>query len=111
MTTPTHIAVDLAVFAVLVQVPAINPNYLDLALIVGSNLIDLDHLFSRPIYDPQRNPFVTHLLHKNWKLVLIISGVLIFVRQVMFLGMGILVHFLLDFIDTKRMVRKSSLHL
>jgi hypothetical protein len=106
MTTPTHIAVDLAVFVALMQVPQISPSYVDLALIIGSNLIDLDHLFSRPIYDPQRNPFITHALHKNWKLVLIISVALIFIRPVMFLGIGILTHFLLDFIDAKRMAHK-----
>lgn len=108
MTTPTHVAVDLAVFVALMQVPQIAPGYLDLALIVGSNLIDLDHLLSRPIYDPNRNPFATHLLHKNWKLVLAISVALIFIRPLMFLGIGLLTHFLLDCIDTKRMARRNT---
>ncbi|OGN29722.1 MAG: hypothetical protein A3A33_04495 [Candidatus Yanofskybacteria bacterium RIFCSPLOWO2_01_FULL_49_25] len=84
------------------QVRALDPNYTDLVLLIGSNLIDLDHLSARPIYDPYRNGFKTHFLHRNWKAVLFLSILMLFVRPVMFLGIGIMLHFLLDYIDIKR---------
>jgi len=102
MTTPTHVAVNLGVFLVLMNVPSINPNYTDLALILGSNLIDLDHLFSRPIYHPKRNSFTTHPLHKQWRVLLVVSILVLFIRPVAFLGIGILLHFLLDYLYNKR---------
>ena len=73
MTTPTHIAVNLGVFLLLMQRNGLNPDYADLSLLVGSNLIDLDHLLTRPVYDPKRNSFKTHLLHRNWKIGLLLS--------------------------------------
>ncbi|MDO8561459.1 MAG: DUF6122 family protein [bacterium] len=102
MTTPTHVAVNLGVFLALMQVPAIEPNYTDLALMLSSNLIDLDHLLSRPIYHPKRNPFKTHFLHKQWRGLLVLSILMLFVRPVAFLGIGLLLHFFLDYLYTKR---------
>ena len=102
MTTPTHVAINLGVFLLLMQVKSLDANYSDLALIVGSNFIDLDHLFSKPIYHPKRNPFTTHFVHKQWKIVLFFSILLLFVRPLMFLGVGLLLHFLLDYVYIKR---------
>ena len=101
MTTPTHVAVNLGVFLILMQVKTLNPNYLDLALIVGSNLIDLDHLPAKPIFDPKRNPFKTHFIHKQWKIVSVLSVAMLFFRPLMFLSIGILLHFLLDYINVR----------
>ena len=102
MTTPTHVAVNLGVFLVLMQVKTLDPNYADLALLVGSNLIDLDHLFSRPIYDPMRNPFKTHFLHKQWETILLLSILTLFIHPLLFLGIGLILHFFLDYLDIKR---------
>lgn len=101
MTTPSHVAVNLGVFLALMQVQTLNPNYTDLALLIGSNLIDLDHLFSRPIYVPKRNSFKTHFLHKRWKTMLLLSILALFVRPLLFLGIGLILHFFLDYLDTK----------
>ncbi|OHA17398.1 MAG: hypothetical protein A2830_03965 [Candidatus Taylorbacteria bacterium RIFCSPHIGHO2_01_FULL_44_110] len=95
-------ATNLAVFLILSNIPGIEANYYDLALIISSNLVDLDHLFSRPIYHPKRNPFKTHFLHKKWMYMIALSFILFFVRPVMFLGVGLLLHFLLDYIYIKR---------
>ncbi len=102
MTTPTHVAVNLGVFLVLMQVPTVAPNYTDLALLVGSNLIDLDHLSARPIYHPKRNSFITHPLHKQWKVLSVLSVLMLFIRPVSFLGIGLLLHFFLDYLYNKR---------
>jgi len=103
MTTPTHITADLIVFLVLMHVQNLNPNYTDLALIIGSNLIDLDHLFSKPIYHPKRNPFKTHFLHKQWKIIALLSVFsMFFYRPLLFLGIGLILHFFLDYLYIKR---------
>lgn len=102
MTTPTHIAVNLAVFVLLIQTKIVDPNYADLTLIICSNLIDLDHLLSKPVYHPKRNPFTTHLIHKKFKFIVAFSLLLIFFRPLMFLGVGLLLHLLLDYIYIRR---------
>lgn len=102
MTTPVHLAVNFGIYLALAQVPSIETNYTDLALILGANLIDLDHLLVRPIYVPMRNSFKTHLLHKPWKCVLVVCACLMLFRPLMFLGIGVATHYLLDFIDNKR---------
>jgi hypothetical protein len=102
MTTPTHVAANLIVFAALSQVSGLHANYLDLSLMISTNLIDLDHLFSKPIYHPRRNPFKTHFLHRNLEIMLALSTACLFIRPVMFLGLGILTHFLLDYLYVKR---------
>lgn len=102
MTTPTHVAANLGVFLLLMQVPNLNLGYLDLGLIIASNLIDLDHLFSQPIYDPRRNSFRTHFFHRHWKAIAAISTISLFIRPIAFLGLGILMHYFLDYLYNKR---------
>jgi hypothetical protein len=102
MTTPIHVAVNLGAFLILMQVPNLEPNYTDLALMLGSNLIDLDHLIAKPIYHPRRNSFTTHPLHKQWRVLSALSVLLLFIRPLAFLGAGLLLHFLLDYLYNKR---------
>ena len=102
MTTPTHIAVNLGVFLLLMQRNGLNPDYADLSLLVGSNLIDLDHLLTRPVYDTKRNSFKTHVLHRNWKMGLFVSLLMLFIRPLLFLGLGIMLHYFLDYFYNKR---------
>lgn len=98
MTTPTHLISDLAVFIIFINIPNILPNYTDLTLLLGSNLIDLDHLLSKPIYHPKRNPFKTYIFHKQWITITILSILSVFFRPTMFLGIGLLLHLFLDYI-------------
>ena len=102
MTIPTHVAANLVAFLVLLNTPNVNPNYTDLVLILGSNLIDLDHLFSRPIYNPRRNSFRTHFLHENWKSVLLLSLAMCLFRPLLFLGIGLAMHLFLDYLYNKK---------
>lgn len=69
MTEPVHVVADLGVLLVLAHMNILNINYTDAVLIVGSNLVDIDHLFSRPIYLSGRDSFKTHFLHKQWKII------------------------------------------
>ena len=109
MTTPTHVTSNLIVFLILTHIQNLNPNYTDLGLIIGSNLIDLDHLFSRPIYQSKRNPFKIHFLHQHWKIISILSVILLSYRPLMFLGIGFILHFFLDYLYIKRANVKETL--
>ena len=100
MITPIHILFNLLIYFILGKTLILTTN-IDLILLLCSELIDLDHLRAKPIYHPRRNSFKTHPLHKQWKIILIISLLLLFYRPLMFLGIGLISHFLLDFIENK----------
>jgi hypothetical protein len=72
----------------------------DLFLLMGANIIDIDHLFARPIYNPLRSSF-THILHKHYKIIIAVSVGAIF-TPVKFLGVGLILHLCLDSIEAMR---------
>ena len=100
MITLIHLVIDFAIWLML-GVGLINTSVIDLFLLFSVHLIDLDHLFSKPIFSKKRNPFKTHFIHKQWKLLLILAIVFLFIRPIMFLGIGIMSHFFLDYINVK----------
>jgi hypothetical protein len=60
-------------------------------------LVDLDHLLADPIYDPNRCSIGFHPLHTD---IAVIIYVAIFTwRPSRWLGAGLLIHMLLDWID------------
>jgi len=60
-------------------------------------VIDLDHLFVRPIYNPDRCSLFFHPMHSYFAIV---SYVLIIVFPKMrLIGLGLLIHIVLDGID------------
>jgi len=101
MITPIHTIFNLAIYLGVSSLDFININYYDLIFLLSAELIDLDHLATKPIFAPHRNSFRTHPLHKAWPLILPIAILMIFYRPVLFLGIGLISHYLLDFIDTK----------
>lgn len=101
MLTLVHIGFDLMLLAIITITKIISINILDIILLLSASLIDLDHLFSKPVYDPKRSSFKTHFLHKNWIIVLMLSIALLFIRPVLFLGIGLISHLLLDYIHVK----------
>ncbi len=98
MITPIHIIFDMILYLILIKTSLFNFNIIDILLLLSVNLMDLDHLFSKPIYHPKRNPFKTHFLHKNYIIILIVSFILILIRPITFLGIGLLSHLFLDYI-------------
>ena len=103
MLTPTHSFFDTIIYFGLNYFGIIKFRYFDLIALYSAGLIDLDHLFSKPVFDPKRNPFKAHFLHKNWKTVILFSMIaLFFYRPLAFLGAGLLSHLFLDFIYIKR---------
>lgn len=97
MLTPIHILFDLCIyflFGIKFQ-----PHWYDLALLLSVNLIDLDHLFAKPIYMRGRNSFKTHYLHKRWKWLIGLAAIALLNRYTLFLGIGVLSHLALDYAD------------
>ena len=66
-------------------------------IMMGAMLIDLDHLLADPMYDPSRCSIGFHPLHQYW-----LIGIYVLVAvwpKTRLLGVGLLIHVLLDGID------------
>jgi len=66
-------------------------------LMSATILIDLDHLLADPIYDPDRCSVGFHPLHTEWAIGLYV--LLLFPKKTRVVGIGLLIHILLDAID------------
>lgn len=66
-------------------------------LMMVTMLVDIDHLFANPIYDPNRCSIGFHPLHQLWLIVLYIA--LCFAPKTRLVGLGLFIHMLLDAID------------
>lgn len=99
MIQPVHALTGILVWLRLSSI--ISVTHIDLVLILCADLIDLDHLFTKNVFDINRSSFSTHILHQNWKLISIVAILFLFIKPISFLGIGILIHFSLDHIDDK----------
>ena len=66
-------------------------------LMMATMLVDIDHLFANPIYDPNRCSIGFHPLHETWFIALYVM--LCFVPKVRLIGIGLSIHMALDAID------------
>ncbi|MDP3836842.1 MAG: DUF6122 family protein [bacterium] len=66
-----------------------------LGQLLAANLIDLDHLFSWPIYQAGRCSLNNHFLHSTYLLPVYAMGLLTRFR---YFFLGIIVHFLIDYL-------------
>jgi Family of unknown function (DUF6122) len=66
--------------------------------IVGTMLVDLDHLLATPIFDPNRCSINFHPLHSYYFFPIYI-GLLFFKKPFRWLGLGCCLHMLTDWID------------
>lgn len=60
-------------------------------------LVDLDHLLANPIYDPNRCSIGFHPLHEPWFIAFYF--ILSFYPKTRFIGVGLVIHMVLDAID------------
>ena len=67
------------------------------ALMLSAMLIDLDHLLADPIYDPNRCSVGFHPLHAYPVLPLYVA--LAAIPRTRLVGLGLVVHIMLDLID------------
>jgi hypothetical protein len=65
-------------------------------------IIDLDHFLADPIYDPNRCSINFHPFHTYWALTGYCA--LLLIPKTRILGIGLLVHFILDSMDCIWMV-------
>ncbi len=64
---------------------------------IATMLVDADHIFANPIYDPGRCSIGFHPLHEIWFIALYV--ILCFVPKTRLVGIGLSVHMALDAID------------
>jgi hypothetical protein len=64
---------------------------------ISTMLVDLDHLLATPLYDAGRCSIGFHPSHTLIPIVL--YTVLCFVKKFRYIGIGLLIHMLLDAID------------
>ena len=66
-------------------------------VMMATMLVDLDHLLAIPIYDASRCSIGFHPLHQPWFIALYI--VLCFLPKTRLVGVGLMIHMVLDSID------------
>ncbi len=66
-------------------------------IMVATMAVDLDHLLAEPVYDPGRCSIGFHPLHSDWAIALWIA--LLLPRPTRLIGLGLVIHMLLDGID------------
>lgn len=66
-------------------------------IMLSTMLVDLDHLLANPIYDPNRCSIGFHPLHQPWFIAFYF--ILSFYPKTRFIGVGLIIHMVLDAID------------
>jgi len=66
-------------------------------IMLATMIVDLDHLLAMPIYDPGRCSIGFHPLH-TWPAIVVYAA-LIFPKPTRLIGVGLIVHMALDWID------------
>lgn len=95
-----HIVLHFAVPAAVARL-AFRTWWLKAWLIMAATIaVDVDHLLADPIYQPDRCSIGFHPLH-TWP-AMVVYGVLALVPRVRVIGIGLLVHLVLDGIDCLR---------
>jgi len=64
---------------------------------IATMVVDLDHLLAVPIYDPLRCSIGFHPLHSYYVLPLYVG--MLFFPKTRIVGIGLVIHMVLDFID------------
>lgn len=67
-------------------------------LLLSTMLVDLDHLFATPIFDPNRCSVGFHFLH-SYVAIAIYFGMLFLKNNYRIIAIGLLLHMLTDFLD------------
>lgn len=66
-------------------------------IMIATMLVDLDHLLASPIYDPDRCSIGFHPLHSY--IAIVGYSVMAFIPATRYIGIGLLIHMILDGID------------
>ena len=68
-------------------------------VMIATMLVDLDHLFANPIFDPDRCSIGFHFLHTPYAMGVYILLLFIPNKWIKVVGVGLLFHMLTDYID------------
>jgi hypothetical protein len=66
-------------------------------IMVCTMVVDLDHLLANPIFDPKRCSIGFHPLHTKFAIIAFI--ILLFPKKTRIIGLGLVLHMLIDFQD------------
>jgi hypothetical protein len=66
-------------------------------ILISTMLVDLDHLFAHPVFDPNRCSINFHILHTYWAMLVYVG--MLFLPKFRLIGIGLLFHMLTDFMD------------
>jgi hypothetical protein len=87
------------VFPVFIALTFYRKNWKKVYLILlATMLVDLDHLFADPIFDPDRMSVGFHFLHSYYAIAVYFL-LLSFKGNLRIIGIGLLFHMLTDFLD------------
>ena len=67
------------------------------AIMFATMLVDLDHLLASPVYDPDRCSIGYHPLHRYP--MMLVYGLLAAIPKTRLVGIGLLIHMVLDGVD------------
>ena len=92
-----HILLHFSVPAIVVALFFRDKRRVNYLILTSTMLVDLDHLLTNPIYDPERCSIAFHPLHSFWAIGLYV--VLCFPKQTRLVGIGLMIHMALDSLD------------
>lgn len=96
--TGTHYFLHL-VFPVVIALVFYRENWKKVYLILlATMLVDLDHLFVNPVFDPHRMSIGFHFLHSYYAIAVYFL-LLLFKGDLRIIGVGLLFHMLTDYQD------------
>ncbi len=92
-----HIVLHLAVPGVVARVGWRDQFWSAWAIMVATLVVDLDHLLADPVYDASRCSIGFHPLHTVWAIGFYV--LLVAPRRTRLVGIGLVIHMLLDAVD------------
>ena len=92
-----HIALHFVFPAILTSVFFRKSWKISYCLMIATMLVDIDHIFATPLYDPARCSIGFHPLHQLW--LIVVYGALSFIPKTRIVGIGLSVHMALDAVD------------
>ncbi|WP_265132112.1 DUF6122 family protein [Chryseobacterium oranimense] len=98
LKTGTHYFLHL-VFPVFIALVFFRDNWKKAyCILLATMLVDLDHIFANPVFDPSRNSIGFHILHSYYAIAVYFL-LLFFKENIRIVAVGLLFHMLTDFLD------------
>lgn len=92
-----HIALHFIVPAIVARLGYGGQWFRPYLIMMATMLVDLDHLLASPVYDPARCSIGFHPLHGVFPIVIYLG--LCAVPKLRIIGLGLVIHMLLDALD------------